>query len=59
MVWPKGNELKFSESFKQKVSKYCSTHLSIRVCRTNKHTDLRLVFGPFLIYQGVMIGYGN
>ena len=59
MVWLKWNELKFLESFKQKVSKYCSTHFNIKVCRTHKHTDLRLVSGILFIYQGVIIGYVN
>ena len=51
MVWLKLNELNFSERFKQKVSKYCSTHFNIKVYRTHKHTDLPLVSGLLLIYQ--------
>ena len=57
MVWIKQNELKLLEHFKQKVSKYCSTHFNIKVCRTHKQTDLHLVSGLLFIYQYTMIGY--
>ena len=57
MVWLNLNELKFSERFKQKVSKYCSTQFNIKVCRTHKHTDLPLISGLLLISPDVIIGY--
>ena len=59
MVWLKCNVLKSSEIFKQNISKYCSTHFNIKVCRTHKHTDLRLVSVLLLISQDVLIEYVN
>ena len=44
---------------RKKVSKYCSTHFNIKVCITQKHTDLFLVAGLLLISQYVKIGYIN
>ena len=59
MVWQKWNGLKLSESSKQKMSEYCSTQFNIKVCRTQKHTNICLISGIILISQDVMIGYVN
>ena len=49
MVWLNWNESKSSESFKQKVSKYCSTHINIKTYRTHKHTDIFYILGELKI----------
>ena len=43
----------------KKVSKHCSKHFNIKLCATQIHNDLPLVYGLLLIYQDVIIGYVN
>ena len=57
MVWLKWNEIKFSENFKQKSVKNCSTHFSIKLCIIHKHTDPCLVSDLTLTDQDLIIGY--
>ena len=57
MVWHTCNEINPQKVSNKKVSEYCSTHFSIKVCRTHKHTDPRLVSSPLFISQDEMIGY--
>ena len=59
MVWLKRNELNPQKVSNKKVSKHCSTHFNIKLCRAHKHTAFRLVSGLLLIYQDVMIVYVN
>ena len=41
------------------MSEYCSTHFKIKLYRTLKHTNIRIVSGILFIYQDVIIGYVN
>ena len=49
--------IKIIRKFQTKVSKYCSAHFNMNVFRSQKHTDIRIVFSILLIYQDIIIEY--